>query len=124
MATLACSINTRLGLHAFGDVPAPLVVGAVKDTLAPGCNMCHAHAGDEGRCLANATEAELMANDTVTILNPECRASVNDQAGLRFTLLATGLWILWAAICWWLGYLVLRRRTRRALLAESAQGIA
>ena len=65
-----------------------------------------------------------MANDTVTILNPECRASVDDQAGLRFTLLATGLWILWAAICWWLGYLVLRRRTRRALLAESAQGIA
>jgi len=31
-----------LGLHAFGDVPAPLLVGLVKDALAPGCNTCKA----------------------------------------------------------------------------------
>ena len=37
----------------------------------------------------------------------------------RLTLLATGLWIAWATVLWGLCYLVLRRRARRALRAES-----
>lgn len=24
-------------MHAFGDVPSPIIVGLIKDTLAPGC---------------------------------------------------------------------------------------
>ena len=36
----------------------------------------------------------------------------------RLTLMATGLWIVWATVLWGLCYLLLRRRARRALCAE------
>mgnify|MGYP006145770725 CR=1 FL=1 len=85
-----------LGLHTLGDVPAPLVVGAVKDQLAPGCGM-----------LSNQTTHE-------THLNPQCRDSEADQQGLRLTLVLTCLWIMWAPLVWGLCYLVLRRRMRQA----------
>jgi len=33
---LALAVNT-VGIHAFGDVPSPILIGAMKDVLAPGC---------------------------------------------------------------------------------------
>jgi ABC-type uncharacterized transport system YnjBCD permease subunit len=59
-----------------------------------------------------------MPTRTLPLLNPQCRASATEQEGLRLTLMATGLWIVWATVLWGLCYLLLRRRARCALRAE------
>ncbi|CAM9487979.1 unnamed protein product, partial [Phaeothamnion confervicola] len=37
--SLALAVNT-LGIHALGDVPSPIIIGALKDWLAPHCAPC------------------------------------------------------------------------------------
>ena len=106
-----------LGLHASGDVPAPLLVGLVKDARSRPAATPASKAidGGDGEPLA---PPRCDANGTLPLLNPQCRASATEQEGLRLTLMATGLWIVWATVLWGLCYLLLRRRARRALRAE------
>lgn len=78
------AMNTFL-LHAIGDVPAPILVGYIKDSLAPGC------IADSG-----ADDDEVASSDA-------CR---DDAAGLRTTILLTELWMWWTvfffALAWYL----------------------
>jgi MFS transporter, Spinster family, sphingosine-1-phosphate transporter len=69
MANAFCSIL----IHTFGDVPSPLVVGFLKDDLAPGCT------GDD---------------DEVST-SEGCR---NDSHGLRVTMLLVSLWFAWCIV--------------------------
>lgn len=59
--------------HVLGDVPSPLVVGYLKDTLAAGCT------GDD---------------DEVST-STDCR---DDEPGIRLTMLLTSLWLIWCVI--------------------------
>jgi hypothetical protein len=78
------AMNTII-LHAIGDVPSPVIVGYIKDSLAPGC------VADSG------------ADDDEVASSPACR---DDAEGLRLTMLFTNLWMWWTvfffALAWWL----------------------
>lgn len=75
-------LNTVI-LHLFGDVPSPIIVGMIKDLLAPGC------VEDEGSDDDNAAASD------------ECRA---DSDGLKITMLITTLWLLWTPFCFLLAH--------------------
>lgn len=75
-------------LHGFGDVPAPVIVGYIKDVLAPGCI---AKSDDDGN---------IAASD-------ECR---DDGEGLRVTMLVTTLWLVWVLFFYILAWFLCRRK--------------
>lgn len=67
------AINTFF-LHALGDVPSPIIVGYLKDALAPGC---------------------VGGDDDEVASSPECR---DDADGLRYCILLTELWLWWSVL--------------------------
>jgi MFS transporter, Spinster family, sphingosine-1-phosphate transporter len=92
LAIAFCSIL----IHLFGDVPSPLIVGFLKDDLAPGCT------GDD---------------DEVST-SEGCR---DDENGLRMTMLFVSLWFSWCILFFSLAYLHAKRdyraeKTRRPSL--------
>lgn len=72
-----------LFLHAFGDVPTPILVGYLKDTVAPACNPRGKH--DE--------------------LGDNCP---RQRRNLRLVTLACAAWLLWAILGFSIAYLKLR----------------
>ncbi|KDO34441.1 hypothetical protein SPRG_01575 [Saprolegnia parasitica CBS 223.65] len=77
----AMGLNTLL-THVLGDVPAGVVLGALKDVWAPHCgSVLDAHGAD--------------------VLNPNCHF---DFAGLRATLGFAYCWLGWAIIAWAIAY--------------------
>lgn len=81
-------------LHALGDVPSPVIVGLIKDYLAPGC------VPDEGA----DDDGNIAASDA-------CR---NDGHGLRITLLLTVVWIFWVVVFFVIAAMMIRTGTDRA----------
>ena len=84
MRAFAIAIETLL-LHLFGDVPSPVVVGALKDAIAPSCSLAPncGNATDPG----SGAAADVCANPA-------------DRDGLFATLLLTPLWMLWTVGLW------------------------
>lgn len=72
-----------LCLHAFGDVPTPILVGYLKDTVAPACNPKGKH--DE--------------------LGDNCP---RQRRNLRLVTLVCAAWLLWAVLGFSIAYLKLR----------------
>ncbi|KAJ1421933.1 major facilitator superfamily domain-containing protein [Ochromonadaceae sp. CCMP2298] len=74
-------------MHSMGDVPSPIIVGLLKDKLAPGCI-----AGDDDG------EESVATSDA-------CR---DDASGLRLTMFLVNLWLLWCvfffALAWYLNH--------------------
>jgi hypothetical protein len=66
-----------LCLHIFGDVPAPIIVGLLKDRLAPHCSQ-PAHSDDDNIAATSG-----------------CR---EESSGLRNTMRIVELWLLWVII--------------------------
>eukprot|EP01033_Poteriospumella_lacustris_P012293 gene12293-8790_t len=66
-----------LCLHIFGDVPAPIIVGLLKDRLAPHCSQP-----------ANSDDDNIAATSG-------CR---EESSGLRNTMRIVELWLLWVII--------------------------
>lgn len=92
IAIAFCSIL----IHAFGDVPSPLLVGFLKDDLAPGCT------GDD---------------DSVST-SSECR---DEASGLRLTMLLVSLWFAWCILFFTMSFIHSKRdyraeKTRRPSL--------
>jgi hypothetical protein len=73
-------------LHALGDVPSPILVGLLKDSLAPGCN-----SADDDQA---TDDGNIAASDS-------CR---HDAHGLRVTMLITTLWLTWTSFFFFLAY--------------------
>lgn len=71
-------------LHGLGDVPSPVIVGLIKDSLAPGCTPKN---GDDD-------DGNIAASDA-------CR---DDSEGLRVTMLLTTMWLFWTAFFFFLGW--------------------
>jgi MFS family permease len=101
-----------LGLHLFGDVPSPVVVGAIKDALAPHCGITfgnsssHMHPGDDCGVV------------DLGHLNPECSASAHDRRGLHLTIILAVLWTTWAVVLWATTFGLLKRRERQLAKAH------
>jgi len=76
MRASAVALNILI-MHILGDVPSPVAVGALKDWLAPHCNT-KTIGGQE-------------------VLNPEC---VEDEHGLRLTLVICLGWLAWTVFFW------------------------
>jgi MFS family permease len=83
--SFAIAMNS-ICLHGFGDVPSPVIVGLIKDTLAPGCI---AGNDDDGNVAASA----------------DCR---DDGQGLRLTMLFTTVWIAWTVFFYVLAWFFLK----------------
>lgn len=83
-------------LHAFGDVPAPVIIGLVKDTLAPNCV-----------APADADDDNIAASD-------QCRHQAD---GLRLTMFVSQLWLLWTV----LGGILAAWYAKKALDEEKAR---
>ncbi|RHY88663.1 hypothetical protein DYB37_003291 [Aphanomyces astaci] len=94
---LALGINTLLS-HVFGDVPSPIVLGLIKDSAAPHCN--------------------IVADNK---LNPLC---AQDRQGLKLTLLFPYLWLVWAIVLSAVAVQVARRNYDRRLKSEAAQTLS
>lgn len=108
LQALAMSLTT-LGIHAFGDVPSPIIIGLLKGHFAPHC-MVIAAPVDSG----NQTDASHPAPH-VLHLDPRC---AEDRPGLRLTLAIT-VGYLFTAVLWWIGaYVVVSRSRSRKVGAE------
>ena len=84
----------------MGDIPAPIVVGALKDTWAPQCGSVKACClGDEDKNCDYNTSVACDGEDESweSVLNPKCH---EDNSGLRRTLFAAVLWLAVAIIAW------------------------
>merc|ERR1712032_1348919 len=102
---LSMSLST-FGIHLLGDVPSPIVIGAMKGWFAP---LCVVEAGVPGHKGIH--------------LNPHC---AEDRGGLRLTLVLTVSY-LFTALFWWLVALVICRRgakqnTLNSYMELSARG--
>ncbi|KAE9031434.1 hypothetical protein PR003_g4674 [Phytophthora rubi] len=86
--SMAISANAVL-IHVLGDVPAPIVMGVVRDKWAPNCGT--------------------VEDDGDAVLNPLCS---EDQNGLKNFMLLSVLWMLWAVILWALAMVAVKRRQR------------
>ncbi|KAF0683344.1 Aste57867_24600 [Aphanomyces stellatus] len=67
-------------VHWVGDVPAPLVVGLIKDSYAPGCG-------------------SLVDTQGVQHLDPAC-ADASNFYGLKMTFFFSMAWLTWAVLLW------------------------
>ncbi|CAM9684052.1 unnamed protein product, partial [Heterosigma akashiwo] len=63
LRALALALNT-LGIHALGDVPSPVVVGALKDAWAPGC----VHGAATPACRADRPAIRMVELATLSYL--------------------------------------------------------
>ncbi|OQS06819.1 Major Facilitator Superfamily (MFS) [Thraustotheca clavata] len=86
----AMGLNTLL-LHLFGDVPSPMILGALKDMWAPHCGS--------------------VVVDNSPKLDPKCSM---DKAGLQKTLAFAYGWLAWACLLWGIAYLIARKREKEA----------
>ncbi|CAK4406472.1 unnamed protein product [Aphanomyces euteiches] len=86
-------------VHVFGDVPAPIIIGALKDAWAPHCN-------------------SLVVNQNV-VLNPEC--ATKDYDGLLMTMLCPLLWMIWSALSYGGAFILSRRHVIYHPDAENIQ---
>ncbi|ETV85610.1 hypothetical protein H257_03316 [Aphanomyces astaci] len=96
--SLAVGVKT-LVLHVLGDVPAPIIVGYIKDAWAPHCNS--------------------VLVDGVVVLNPECH---QDKDGLILAMLFPLVWMVWAITCFGIALYFARRtmlKEKRAALCAS-----
>ncbi|KAL3669028.1 hypothetical protein V7S43_006313 [Phytophthora oleae] len=87
--SMAISANAVI-IHVFGDVPAPIVMGVVRDKWAPNCGT--------------------VEDDGDAVLNPLCS---EDQDGLKNFMLLSVLWMVWAVILWALAMVAVKRRQRK-----------
>ncbi|KDO30204.1 hypothetical protein SPRG_19766 [Saprolegnia parasitica CBS 223.65] len=86
----AMGLNTLL-LHLFGDVPSPMILGALKDMWAPQCG------------------SVIINNEPK--LDPRCN---ENKAGLQKTLAFSYGWLAWACILWGGAWLIARKREKEA----------
>mmetsp|Transcript_8914 Transcript_8914/g.13286 ORF Transcript_8914/g.13286 Transcript_8914/m.13286 type:complete len:562 (+) Transcript_8914:22-1707(+) len=73
--SFAIAVNT-IFIHAFGDVPSPVIAGLLKDSLAPAC-------------------VQSSSTDDSVLSSSACRSQGD---GLRLTMLLLALWLLWAVL--------------------------
>ncbi|OQR87113.1 Major Facilitator Superfamily (MFS) [Achlya hypogyna] len=92
----AMGLNTLL-LHLVGDVPSPMILGALKDMWAPNCGT--------------------VVIDDKPKLDPNC---ILDKAGLDKTLAFAFGWLGWACILWGGAWLIARKREKEAKAARFA----
>ncbi|KAK1941688.1 putative sphingolipid transporter spinster 1 [Phytophthora citrophthora] len=85
---MAVAANTLI-IHALGDVPSPIVLGAIKDSWAPHCGT--------------------VEIDGEAKLNPDCS---EDHAGLRDVLLFAVVWLVWGVMLWGASVIVMKRRQK------------
>ena len=91
-----------LGAHLFGDVPSPIVLGALEDSLAPKC----------------VPEYDDDGGDGDFAIGPEC---ASQRSKLRFTWLLCVLWLGWAVLGFGLAWLIVFRRHRGAREARDGR---
>ncbi|KAF0715736.1 Aste57867_3220 [Aphanomyces stellatus] len=86
---LAIGLFTTI-IHWAGDVPAPVVIGLVKDAYAPGCG-------------------SVVGSDGVDHLSPECFTDAN-RFGLKMTLFWSIVWLVWCILLWVLSWWAAKRQ--------------
>ncbi|RHY86281.1 hypothetical protein DYB37_001477 [Aphanomyces astaci] len=87
---LAVGLNS-LSQHVLGDVPAPIIMGYIKDAWAPHCNS--------------------VLVDRVVVLNPECH---QDKDGLIQAMMFPLAWMAWAVACFGIALYFARRNMVKA----------
>ncbi|DBA04171.1 TPA: hypothetical protein N0F65_004279 [Lagenidium giganteum] len=96
--SMAVAVNSMI-IHVLGDVPSPIILGALKDSWAPHCNSIVNDKGED-------------------VINPECPM---DRAGLKNVLLFPILWLAWGVFFWGVSAFLLRRNFRRSAANSSPQ---
>jgi MFS transporter, Spinster family, sphingosine-1-phosphate transporter len=82
---------STLCIHALGDVPSPIIVGALLDTLAPGC----------------AHIASSVQKGGELVVPQECR---DQMPRVRLTLFITCMWLSVAVVTFALAWLLAWRK--------------
>ena len=107
--------NSTLCIHAFGDVPSPIVVGALLDRMAPACaaDLKENGSGDDG------------TNSGDFVVSPECEAQIPD---VRWTLFLVCAWLSITVACfaaaWALAARQYARHHPKAAVADEAAATA
>jgi MFS family permease len=86
--SMAISANAVV-IHVFGDVPAPIIMGYVRDAWAPLCGT--------------------VEIDGDAHLNPDCPQNYD---GLKNFILLSVLWLTWAVLLWALALVAIKRRQK------------
>eukprot|EP00939_MAST-03C_sp_MAST-3C-sp1_P002482 g2482.t1 len=97
---LAMGLYNFLG-HVLGDIPSPIIVGALKDHWAPKCNSVRACCTSESCVPKDCCLFDDLAKNCTThersVLNVDCP---DDASGLRLTLLVAILWLIASILTW------------------------
>lgn len=101
--SFAIAIDT-LAIHALGDVPSPILVGAILDRLAPEC--------------AAALKSQADQGSADFIVTPGCA----DQVGMvRLTLFLACLYLSVTVVCFGLAALLAARQARARTAARQGK---
>jgi MFS family permease len=111
-----------LVIHALGDVPSPIVIGALLADLAPNCTIIRMP-NTSSECEGEPLTRGPNGTSECAALNPNCLTSATDQEGVHTTLLAAALWMIWSVVLWTACYMILRcsrrwKNAREVLLAH------
>jgi len=107
----ALGLSTLI-LHAFGDVPSPIIIADISSVWAPDCGAVTACCSSS-ECVPTCCNTTAIAvsscptSEQHAIISPLCK---DDNHGMRMTLLVTLLWLLWAPLLWGLAYSLSGRR--------------
>lgn len=81
-------------MHLLGDVPSPIIVGLIKDELAPNC----------------------IGDDDNVATTDECR---DDANGIRLTMFLATLWLLWTCFFFMMAWTVARYHLKKIAGADA-----
>lgn len=96
---MAVAANTLI-IHALGDVPSPIILGAIKDAWAPHCGT--------------------VEIDGEAKLNPDCS---QDRSGLRDVLMFAVVWLGWGVMFWGASMIVVKRRQQEEKRRAARAGL-
>lgn len=129
--SLAIGISTLL-THAFGDVPAPPIIGAMADTLSP--TICREATAAQRLLSSRSGDTGFLGRSRLAYVLDLSRNNVGavcdgtlqrDAHGLQVTLFLVILWLTWPALLWAFAWLYAEsRNARRRAAAELSAGHA
>lgn len=122
----AFALNTVMN-HLLGDVPSPLIVGAILDRLVgteddDSSSATVAHVEQANFVSANLLDSHFsqqnLKNSTVSGLGSESDGISSKEKGMRICIFLTFGWLLWSVLFYGLGWRSLHRRFKPQSLAS------
>jgi hypothetical protein len=99
-----------LGIHAFGDVPSPIIIGYIKDYLAPNCALSSASTCSADDSYSDDDHVPPVVDTFAPTPAPTVAC---EEDGLRHTLLYCTSWLAWSLLFYSIAYSIACQRYKQ-----------